>query len=244
MMVVGLFVAALGLMFALDLLGSEFADHASTLAAPLLILVSFCQTIAVFLDTGIPWPASLRRLMVMFSFLNFNLELTRPECAGKFGALEKVQMALAMPIFIGAVIIVYGLITLIRIHNDSGATSVQKSSARHQLRRKMASVATTLFTVGAIFFVRSFLRAFDCVASGTDANKSFMKSAPEIACDGDDPNSDYLEVRRLSEIGLGLFIGFLCALSLSLVYAHHSSNPGLGNMAFLADKFEVRFYPR
>ena len=72
-MVVALFLAAVAFMFGLDLLGSDFAEHASTLAAPMLILVSFCQTIATFLDTGIPWPAFLRRMMVIFSGLNFNL---------------------------------------------------------------------------------------------------------------------------------------------------------------------------
>jgi hypothetical protein len=141
-MLAGAFVAALAVMFALDIAttGSAFAEHASTLSAPLLILVSFCQTIAVFLDTGIPWPPSLRKLMLAFSFLNFNLELTRPDCAGEFGALQKVQAALAMPFFLGSVIAAYGLITLVRIHNEDG-TKVQKHSARNQLRRKLASVS-------------------------------------------------------------------------------------------------------
>jgi hypothetical protein len=72
-MLAGLFLAAVLFMFALDLLGSDFAEHASTLAAPMLILVSFCQTIATFLDTGIPWPAFLRKIMVLFSAINLNL---------------------------------------------------------------------------------------------------------------------------------------------------------------------------
>jgi hypothetical protein len=55
-MLIGAFVAALALMFVLDMVatGSAFAEHASTLSAPLLIIVSFCQTVAVFLDTDIP----------------------------------------------------------------------------------------------------------------------------------------------------------------------------------------------
>ena len=72
------FGIALGLMFLLDMVDPSYAEHASTLVAPLLILISFCQTIAVFLDTDIPWPAFLRKLMLFFSFLNFNIELTRP----------------------------------------------------------------------------------------------------------------------------------------------------------------------
>ena len=68
-MLVAMFIAAVALLFALDHFGTEFVEHASTLAAPLLILVSFGQTIAVFLDTDIPWPSSLWKLMVAFGFL-------------------------------------------------------------------------------------------------------------------------------------------------------------------------------
>ena len=39
--VVALFLVAVLFMFGLDMLGSDFAEHASTLAAPMLILVSF-----------------------------------------------------------------------------------------------------------------------------------------------------------------------------------------------------------
>jgi hypothetical protein len=41
--VVALFLVAVLFMFSLDMLGSDFAEHASTLAAPMLILVSFCH---------------------------------------------------------------------------------------------------------------------------------------------------------------------------------------------------------
>ena len=33
--------------------------------------------------------------MAALSFLNFNFELMRPECAGAFGALQKVQQDMA-----------------------------------------------------------------------------------------------------------------------------------------------------
>ena len=54
------FIAALATMFMLDKMGSEFSQHASTLAAPSMIIVSFCQTVNVFLETDIPWPEILR----------------------------------------------------------------------------------------------------------------------------------------------------------------------------------------
>ena len=241
-MIVAVFFGALVSLFVLDhyMSGSQASEHASALAAPLLILVSFCQTIAVFVDTEIPWPATLRRIMVAFSFLNFNLELTRPECAGDFGALMKVKVALGMPVFFALVIASYGLIKLVQINSDTDATSGQKHSARNHLRRRMVSVGTTLFTVGAIFFAKSFLRAFDCTRSETDATRSFMQSAPEIECDV--PNSTHADILRLSTIGLVVFIGCLTMLLAFIVRAHRSNNRGLGNFAFLADKFEDRFF--
>ena len=234
------FVVALLFLFALELVGTDFIQHASTLGAPALIMVSFAQTVAVFLDTGIPWPPFLRQLMLSFSFLNFNIELARPECSGEFGALQKVRVALHMPIFVGSVIFAYGSIALIRIQCQSEATAEQRRSARHVLMRKLASFAATFFTVGAIFFARSFLRAFDCVSSEVDTTKQFMRSSPEIECADSDP--EYPDVRRLSEFGLVGFGSILMAMVLSMIKAHHSDGPGLGMFAFLSDKFEDHFY--
>jgi hypothetical protein len=233
-----LFVAAVLFMFCLELITFDFAEHASTIAAPVFIMVSFCQTIASFLDTRIPWPAFLRRLMVIFSSLNFNLELTRPECAGEFGALQKVQFALGMPLFVGSAMAVYALLTLIRIQYAGDATAEQRHSARNELRRKLASVFATLFTVGAIFFTKSFLRAFDCVASELDSSRKFMASDPEILCS----SPTHLEIERLSTIGLMSFAGCFVVICLFLIQNHLSDNPGLGAFAFLADKFEDHFF--
>jgi hypothetical protein len=179
--------------------------------------------------------------MVFFSAMNLNLELTRPECAGDFGALNKVQIALITPIFMGAAIAVYGLIAVVKINNERDATAEQRHSARSQLKRKFASVGATLFTVGAIFFVKSFLRAFDCVASELDSTRAFMASAPEIECDAEH-DSDYAAILILSIIGLAAFCGCFTILWLLLIKAHRSDNPGLGIFAFLADKFEDHFY--
>ena len=239
-MIGALFLAAIGFMFGLDQVGSELAQHASTLAAPTLILVSFCQTVATFLDTNIPWPSFLRSMMLIFSSFNFNLELTRPECVGKFGALQKVQVALLMPVFAGGAIAVYALISLFRIQRTTNATAEQRRSARSQLLRKLATVATTLFSVGAIFFTKSFLRAFACVASESDSNRKFMASAPEIECWS--PSSEHPKIVTLSQIGLVSYAGCFAVICLFLVKAHRSDNPGLGIFAFLADKYEDEFF--
>ena len=75
-MILAVFMAATAALTALDQIEADLGEHASTLAAPMFIVTTFVQSIATFLDTGIPWPASIRALMVMYSSINFNLELT------------------------------------------------------------------------------------------------------------------------------------------------------------------------
>ena len=145
-----------------------------------------------------------------------------------------------MPVFVGGAIAVYALITVAKIQTKADATEEQKHSARSQLKRKIASVATTLFTVGAIFFVKRFLRTFDCVASELESGREFMASAPEIECH--EPSSGHSQILHLSTIGLASFGGCFVVIWLFLVKAHRSDNPGLGIFAFLADKFEDHFY--
>ena len=99
-----------------------------------------------------------------------------------------------------------------------------------------AEQVTTLYTVGAIFFVRTFLRAFHCVGDaavdGIEA-RLYMVSSPDIECRLDDPSSDYPAIRRLSIYGLVVFGALFAAMCLGLVRAHHSDNPGMGSLSFL-----------
>ena len=99
-----------------------------------------------------------------------------------------------------------------------------------------AEQVTTLYTVGAIFFVRTFLRAFHCVGDaavdGIEA-RLYMVSSPDIECRLDDPSSDYPAIRSLSVNGLVVFGALFAAMCLGLVRAHHSDNPGMGSLSFL-----------
>jgi len=54
-------------------------DHLSAFFAPLMVVVSFGQTLSLLLDLDVTWPPRLRALMEMFGVLNINLELIRPE---------------------------------------------------------------------------------------------------------------------------------------------------------------------
>ena len=177
--------------------------------------------------------------MKALSFLNFNFELMRPECAGDFGALKKVQVAVYMPLFAAAIIVVYAVVKLATL---SGGTAAHRHAARHYLWRKIVTIVTTLYTVGAIFFVWTFLRAFHCVGNADGADGLYMASSPDIECTMDDPSSDYPAIRSLSVNGLAVFGGLFVLMCASLVRAHHSDNPGMGSLSFLGDKYEDDWY--
>ena len=214
-------------------------------AAPGLILVSFCQTIAVFLETEIPWPASIRQLMIWFSVLNFNIEFARPECSRPFGALEKMQVAVLAPAFVFGVLLVYVLLRLCWIRARS-RTAAQKLAGKRDVVQKVTSTAITLFTVGSIFFVRSFLRAFNCAlevddgGDGDGGSPRFMVSSPEIECSEDD--AEYVQIRHLATVGLIVFgVVYLCMMC-ALLLLHNFYNKNLGYLGFIADKYEDGWY--
>jgi hypothetical protein len=177
-------------------------------------------------------------MMHYFSYMNFDLELTRPECTMAFGAQDKVTAALLMPLFVGGVVFVYTVIMLFSIHQAHGATSSQRHSARNQLFGKVTSVMATMFTVGAIFLAKSFLRPFDCMTN--HFGERVMASAPEISCNDSDP--DYSKITKYSEIGIAGFVACIAVMWAMLIHTHRSDTPGLGNFAFLADKFEDQYY--
>jgi hypothetical protein len=159
---------------------------------------------------------------------------------GSFGPLKKAKIALAMPVFIGTILGAWTLYTLIRIKCHKRSTIEQKQSATSQHWRTLASVSTTLFTTLAIFFVKSFLRAFDCLSSDLEPDHKFMASAPDIACD--DSDHEYENIRNFSVFGLAMYTIAYGAMWGALIQAHRSDNPGLGIFSFLADKYEDTHY--
>ena len=78
--------------------------------------------------------------MAALSFLNLNFELMRPECAGEFGALQKVQVAVYIPLFAAVVIAVYVLVKVVTLSSGSAA---HRQAARHYLWRKVVTAVRT-----------------------------------------------------------------------------------------------------
>ena len=75
-------------------------DHLSTIFAPIMICVTFFQTLGLLLDLNVTWPAALKEWMTKFNIVNINIELARPECSMPFGAYQKLLVAVLLPFFI------------------------------------------------------------------------------------------------------------------------------------------------
>ena len=69
----------------------------------------------------------------------------RPECAGEFGALQKVQVAVYIPLFAAVVIAVYTvrLEVLVKVVTLSSGSAAHRQAARHYLWRKVVTAVRT-----------------------------------------------------------------------------------------------------
>jgi hypothetical protein len=237
MQVGALMVVVVAMLLLIDLFNTDASEHASTVAAPFLIMVNFCQTIALFLDLDVRWPKQLRAVMAWFSWLNINLELVRPECTMPFGAKQKMWLTLSVPPFILAVIAIYSILKWIWVHlRHRGQTHKTLGKFLHN---KAVTILSTLFLVCSVFFMKSVLRPLDCKID-QETGRSFVQSSPEVECDrANDPL--YQELLMMGLAGLCAYVITFCVLTSSLVHAGNSVEHGMGSLAFLGDKYENEF---
>lgn len=87
------------------------------------ITVNFIQMIIVLRDIKLNWTPEFHLVLNSISFLNFNVELTSPECFILDEPINfslKLRLTLAIPIFlfgILAVIALYNSMTMLRLRN-------------------------------------------------------------------------------------------------------------------------------
>jgi|EP01046_Picozoa_sp_COSAG06_P015250 hypothetical protein len=136
------------------------------------------------------------------------------------------------------VVVLYSLLKYAYTKCASSSTPAMKENIGGYLNHKAATVFTTLFCSGSIFFVRSMLRPFACEADSNGSGAEFMISSPDIQCSSDDPS--YVNLVRLVQGGLaGYFLSYAVLWTL-LIRAQRSATPGLSYFAFMGDKFETR----
>eukprot|EP01049_Picozoa_sp_SAG25_P003555 SAG25_NODE_206_length_11883_cov_5.639511_2_plen_389_part_00 len=105
-----------------DWLFSRIA-HLSERVAPMLILLTFLQTVALLLDVPLSWPQVLVDFINMLSIFNLNLDLAKPECAlGKWDFKRKQIITLLSPLlffifvatFVGVLILKISVMHLLK----------------------------------------------------------------------------------------------------------------------------------
>ena len=79
------------------------AKHAGALTAPLMSLVNFLQSIDLFRQLQLKWPASIKRFVLyVASFFNLNINLLgiHPECSFHLSFYEKWMLKMMSPVFV------------------------------------------------------------------------------------------------------------------------------------------------
>ena len=86
-------------MVALDRLFKGM-EHLDAVFAPIMILVTYYQTLALLLELPTNWPPILKTVLESLQFLNVNLETTGPECSGDYDAVGKLGLSITLPLLI------------------------------------------------------------------------------------------------------------------------------------------------
>ena len=230
-------VGLLVFMFLMDFVMQK-VKHISTIVAPFMIILTFCQTVALLLDLEVTWPPQLRILMQQLNVLNINIELARPECTGPFGVAEKMNLTLAMPVALCLLLLVYA--ALKSVHARCHET-VEHFQAAHQGKtpvefviQQCTVIVSTVFVSCSIFFLRNVLNVFNCHYDPLTGSK-YLKVEPEIECNTDDMGGEYAVLRFRAWVGLLAYCGVYAAFVVG-------SKINRELFSFLGDKFEDKWY--
>jgi hypothetical protein len=211
-------------------------DHMSTVFAPIMIAVTFFQTLALLLDLDVAWPPALRRWMSNLNILNVNLELARPECSGEFGVMQKLKITLFLPVGVALLLAVYVAVQ----YGLSKRMTPSEFRAKHggrdviaHLSRQLLTATVAAFMLGSIFFLRNILLTWDCTPEETPGGPRYVRSEPVIECNLD--NDKYSTLYAMSSLGLTVYLGMFGTFAFGLTVKRDL-------FEFLGDKFEDAYF--
>lgn len=228
------FVMLLIIMVAVDHWLKD-VDHMSTIFAPIMIVITFFQTLGLLLDLDVAWPPSLRKWMSNFNILNINLQLVRPECSGPFGVKQRLEITLALPVGMALLFGVYAAVQ----YGLSKRMTPQQFRAKHSgrdviahLSRQLLTATVATFMLGSIFFLRNVLSIWNCTLPLIPGGPEYMRSEPAIECKTDgDENNIYNYLDNMAWLGLTVYLAMFGAFSFGLIVKRDL-------FQFLGDKFE------
>eukprot|EP01043_Picozoa_sp_COSAG02_P035509 COSAG02_NODE_2548_length_8557_cov_17.177229_2_plen_1173_part_00 len=199
----------------------------SNFIAPLLILMTFFQTLALLLRFSLAWPESLKDLMNKLSVFNINLELARPECSIKWTASSKLSVVLYVPFGGMGLIACYGIAGWVFQRNHHATKS-------KNLLYKCESMAVGMFMIGSSFFLKGVFGGIDC--SPDPANgRYYLDIQPSIECDRALPEYEEVFLKAMKGIAIWLIIG-------SAIAKKFLSAGGKYRYSFMTTKLEDRWF--
>ena len=199
----------------------------SQLLAPILILMTFFQTLALLLKFSLPWPDGLKQLMTYMSALNFNLELARPECTVQWDASTKMDVILLTPFAMSTLIAMYGVSQWFLHHKD-------KHSNTLGLFYKCEAMGVGMLMLCSSFFLKGVFGGFDCTQDA-GSGLEYLDIDPSVPCD--QRNDTYNLIRWKARLGLLMWIVLMATFCRKFL-----SEGGKYRYAFLATKLEDEWY--
>jgi len=230
-----LIIIAAVLMVALDRLFKGM-EHLDAVFAPIMILVTYYQTLALLLELPTNWPPILQTALESLQFLNVNLETTGPECSGDYDAVGKLGISITLPLLILATLGGYAVVQYILLKSQDSKEFQRQHDGYtvvKYIRTQVTTVAVVCYLVGALPFLRMMFGVYVCTPEDPAGN-SWLESQPDLACSTD--NDTYIELIALSTTGITGFLvatGFL-AVALKL-------NQGV-RRALGENKFEETYF--
>jgi choline-glycine betaine transporter len=80
---------------------------------------------------------------------------------GEFGALQKMRLAVAMPLILVGIVAAYSVLKFVSVHCSSTANHDVRARLSRFLVHKAVTVLSSLFTALSIFYMRAILRPFN-----------------------------------------------------------------------------------
>jgi len=222
-----IFLIVLAVVFLVDWLISKI-KHVHDLVAPVMILCTFFQTIALLAGMKLKYPASLARWFQLLSAFNFSLDLGRPECSIDWTFYTKLQVTVYMPVVLA---ILLGLFSLVQLRGP-----IQKlRCTAAQLKQKLILIWSFCFSYLSIFYLKTVTQSFVCNSA------NYLQGNPTVRCVMSDECIDgkdcYFKIVALGGIGVVMYIAGASVLTVGMVCFHKK-----GYFYFWTDKMEPRWF--
>ena len=201
----------------------------AALVAPLLILCTFFQTLSLLVEMKFDWPPAVSAFLERLSFLNFNLELAKPECSIKMDYLKKMTISIVYaPIAIGSLIALYVVFKL--------AVPGKQKTSKAVLMNRAGMASVVMFLVLSVFYLKAVFSGLACSEYPVGSGFWFLDAEPTRLCDRA-KDEGYAQITNCA-FGGGIF--YICAFTVvNFMFLRPGGKESFG---FLTKRMEDKWY--